>query len=350
MSSKTSSGNFFEDFKLGQQIRHATPRTVTLGDVALYNALFGARFAVQSADTFATKIGYPRAPIDDFLVFHMVFGKTVPDISLNAVANLGYADCRFLKPVYPGATLTATSEVIGLKENSNRKTGIVYVRSRGIDQDGATVLEYVRWVMVRKRDENAPAPEEVVPETPTCVDVGALGNGCPIIAKDHYDTELAGSPHRFDDYAKGDKIDHVVGITVEDAEHMMATRLYQNTARIHFDHFTESKGRFGQRLIYGGHAISLARALSFNGLANAFHVTAINGGRHVAPLFSGLTVFAWTEVLDKAELHGREDVGALRLRTVATKDKPCDDFPYKIGNEYDPAVILDLDYWVLMPR
>lgn len=350
MSGKTNSGNFFEDFKLGQQIRHATPRTVTLGDVALYNGLFGSRFAVQSADTFAARIGYPRAPIDDFLVFHMVFGKTVPDISLNAVANLGYADCRFLKPVYPGATLSATSEVIGLKENSNRKTGIVYVRSRGLDQDGATVLDYVRWVMVRKRDEKAPAPDEIVPELPGCVDVGALGNGCPIVNKDLYDTELAGSPHRFGDYTKGDRIDHVVGITVEDAEHMIATRLYQNTARVHFDHFTESKGRFGGRLIYGGHAISLARALSFNGLGNAFHVAAINGGRHVAPLTAGLTVFAWSEVLDKAELHGRDDVGALRLRTVATKDKPCDDFPYKIGNEYDPAVILDLDYWVLMPR
>ncbi len=350
MSGKTNSGNFFEDFKLGQQIRHATPRTVTLGDVALYNGLFGSRFAVQSADTFAARIGYPRAPIDDFLVFHMVFGKTVPDISLNAVANLGYADCRFLKPVYPGATLSATSEVIGLKENSNRKTGIVYVRSRGLDQDGATVLEYVRWVMVRKRDEKAPAPNEVVPELPGCVDVGALGNGCPIVQKDQYDTELAGSPHRFGDYARGDRIDHVVGITVEDAEHMIATRLYQNTARVHFDHFTESKGRFGGRLIYGGHAISLARALSFNGLGNAFHVAAINGGRHVAPLTAGLTVFAWSEVLDTAELHGRDDVGALRLRTVATKDKPCDDFPYKIGKEYDPAVILDLDYWVLMPR
>jgi 2-methylfumaryl-CoA hydratase len=350
VSDKTNFGNFFEDFKLGQQIRHATPRTVTTGDVALYNGLFGARFAVQSADAFASRIGYPRSPIDDFLVFHMVFGKTVPDISLNAVANLGYADCRFLKPVFPGATLSATSEVIGLKENSNKKTGIVYVRSRGIDQDGATVLEYVRWVMVRKRDENAPAPDEVVPELPSCVDVGALGNGCPIIQNNLYDAELAGSSHRYGDYAKGEKIDHVVGITVEDAEHMIATRLYQNTARIHFDNFTESKGRFGKRLIYGGHAISLARALSFNGLGNAFHVTAVNGGRHVSPLFAGLTVFAWTEVLDKAELLGRDDVGALRLRTVATKDKPCDDFPYKIGNEYDPAVILDLDYWVLMPR
>ena len=94
----------------------------------------------------------------------MVFGKTVPDVSLNAVANLGYADCRFLKPVYPGDTLDAVSEVIGLKENSNKKTGIVYVRSRGFNQDGEVVLDYARWVMVRKRDEAAAAPGDQVPD------------------------------------------------------------------------------------------------------------------------------------------------------------------------------------------
>ena len=347
---KTISGNFFEDFRLGLEIRHATPRTVTTGDVALYNGLFGSRFAVQSADKFAQDIGYRQAPLDDFLVFHIVFGKTVPDISLNAVANLGYADCRFLKAVYPGDTLNAVSEVIGLKENSNRKTGIVYVRSRGFDQDGDVVLEYVRWVMVRKRDEAAPAPAEKVPDLPKAVDVSKLGGACPPINAKAYDTVLSGSPHRFGDYKAGEKIDHVDGITVEEAEHMIATRLCQNTARVHFNQFSEGKGRFGRRLIYGGHAISLARSLSFNGFGNAFHVAAINGGRHVAPLFAGLTVFAWSQVLATAELPGRQDVGALRLRTIATKDRPCADFPDKVGDEYDPAVILDLDYWVLMPR
>src|SRR5262249_18146954 len=125
--SKTGSGNFFEDFRIGQVINHAVPRTITVGDVALYNGLFGPRFAVQSSDVFARAIGYPSSRVDDLLVFHVVFGKTVPDISLNAVANLGYAAFRVLPPVYPGDTLNAESEVIGLKENSSRKTGIVFV-------------------------------------------------------------------------------------------------------------------------------------------------------------------------------------------------------------------------------
>lgn len=347
---KATTGNFFEDFRFGQRIRHATPRTVTLGDVAVYNGLFGARFAVQSSDAFARQIGYPRAPIDDLLVFHVVFGKTVADISLNAVANLGYADCRFLKPVFPGTTLTAVSEVIGLRENSSRKTGIVYVRSRGFDDSGDTVLDYARWVMVSKRNEAAPAPDEKVPDLPKSVEPAQLGSACPTIDNAAYDAELAGSHHRFGAYRTGDRIDHVDGITIEEAEHQIATRLYQNTARIHFNLFAESKGRFGRRLIYGGHAISLARALSFNGLGNAFHVAAINGGRHVAPLFAGCTVFSWSQVIATAEIPGRKDVGALRLRTIATKDRPCADFPLKTGNDDDPSVVLDLDYWVLLPR
>src|SRR5712672_3496315 len=348
--SKTSPGNFLEDFRLGQVIRHATPRTVTVGDVALYNALFGPRFAVQSSDVFARAIGYPRSPVDDLLVFHVVFGKTVPDVSLNAVANLGYAECRFLKPVYPGDTLSASSEVIGLKENSNRKTGIVYVRTRGTRQDGTAVLEYVRWVMVRKRDESAPAPGDHVPRLPSVVEPKLLGDACPAIDQKAYDLALAGSPYRFGDYEAGEKIDHVDGITVEEAEHQTATRLYQNTARIHFDQYSAAQGRFKRRLIYGGHVISLARALSFNGLANAFHIAAINGGRHVAPLFAGDTLFAWSEILAKADVPGRDDVGALRLRTVAAKDHPCSDFPLKSGSEDDPSVLLDLDYWALMPK
>jgi len=274
----------------------------------------------------------------------------VPDISLNAVANLGYAACRVLAPVYPGDTLNAESEIIGLKENSSRKTGIVFVRSTGCKPDGSKVLEYVRWVMVRKRDEAAPAPGDHVPRLPEAVLPTTLGDACPRIDVAAYDFTLAGSRYRFGDYAVGEKIDHIDGITVEEAEHQIATRLYQNTARIHFDQHSAAQGRFGRRLIYGGHVISLARALSFNGLANAFHVAAINGGRHVSPLFADATVFAWSEVLAKADVPGRDDVGALRLRTVATKDHPCADFPLKSGDEDDPAVLLDLDYWALMPR
>jgi 2-methylfumaryl-CoA hydratase len=348
--SKTNPGNFFEDFSVGQIIRHATPRTVTAGDVSLYTALYGTRFAVQSSDAFADSIGYPQAPVDDLLTFHIVFGKTVPDVSLNAIANLGYADCRFVKPVYPGDTLSTVSEVIGVKENSNGKTGVVYVRSTGSNQNGETVLDYVRWVMVRKRDNASPAPDPVVPDLPGAVEVEHLGQACPAIDPAAWNDDLAGAPHRWGNYEVGERIDHVDGMTVEEAEHMIATRLFQNTAKVHFNQLTEGKGRFGRRIIYGGHVISLARALSFNGLSNAFHIAAINGGRHIAPLFAGGTVHAWSEVTDKTEIPGRNDIGALRLTTWATLDRPCADFPGRTGDGYADGVLLELDYWACLPR
>jgi 2-methylfumaryl-CoA hydratase len=345
---KTNPGNFFEDFRVGQLIRHATPRTVTVGDAALYASLYGSRFAVQSSDAFAKAVGYQKAPLDDLLVFHVVFGKTVPDVSLNAVANLGYADCRFLRPVYPGETLTAVSEVIGLKENSNGRTGTVYVRSEGFNERGEKVLSYVRWVMVRKRNEAASPPEAQVPKLPVLVDAATFGSSCPKIGA--WDTVLSGSPHLWGDYQVGEKIDHADGMTVEEAEHMMATRLYQNTARVHFNQFHERDGRFGRRLVYGGHVMSLARALSFNGLANAFHIAAINGGRHIAPLFAGGTVFAWSEVAGKSEIAGRQDIGALRIITRAARDLPTHDFPTVEATAEEPGLVLELDYWTLVPR
>ncbi|MGE0120433.1 MAG: MaoC family dehydratase [Dongiaceae bacterium] len=347
---KAGAGNFFEDFRVGQELRHATPRTVSAGDAALYIGLTGSRFALHSSDEFARALGLRAAPIDDLLVFHIVFGKTVPDISLNAVANLGYAECRFGVPVYAGDTLATRSTVIGLKENSNREAGVVYVRSVGTNQQGATVLDYVRWVMVRKRDKAAPAPAAVVPDLAAAVAADALTvpEG---MALDRYDAAAAGSPHRWDDYQVGERIDHRDGMTIEESCHMIATRLYQNTARVHFDQHAEKSGRFGRRIVYGGHVISLARALSFNGLGNAFRVAAINAGRHVAPSFAGDTIYAWSEIKAKAALPGRADIGALRVRTVATKDQPCAAFPDSSPDgKPHPAVVLDLDYWVLMPR
>lgn len=347
---KTNAGNFFEDFRLGQVIRHATPRTVTTGDVSLATAIYGSRFALQSADTFAHAVGYPASPVDDILVFNMVFGKSVPDISLNAVANLGYAAGRFVRPVYPGDTLIAVSEVIGLKANASGKTGIVYVRTVGTNNRSETVLDYYRWVMVQKRDAAAPNPPDHVPDLPKAVDGALLGDGCPRLDPAIWDDALAGSAHRFGDYAVGEKIDHVDGFTLEEAEHQMATRLYQNTAKVHFDAHAAKDTRFGKRLVYGGHVIATARSLSFNGVGNACRIAAINGGRHVGPSFAGDTIYAWSEILETAEPPRRPDIGALRIRTTATKNQPCGAFPGREGDGYHAAVVLELDYWVLMIR
>lgn len=342
--SKTNAGNFFEDFTVGQVIEHATPRTVTEGDRALYGALYPTRFAVPSSAAFAAAVGLDPHPVEELIAFHIAFGKTVPDISLNAVANLGYAELRFHQPVLPGDTLSTRSEVIGLKQNSNGRSGVVYVRSTATNQRGEVALDWCRWVMVHKRDAEVPAPETVLPELKKALapEDLVIPTGLDFST---YDVAAAGEPHRYDDYAVGEKIDHVDGVTFSDAEHMMATRLWQNTAKVHFN--TEARPD-GNRLIYGGHVISMARALSFNGLANAQLIAAINGGSHVAPAFGGDTVYAWSEVLDKAEIS--DSVGGLRLRLVATKGRDESMTLRQDDGKYADGVLLDLDYWALIPR
>ncbi|AUJ63206.1 hypothetical protein B9057_02190 [Aestuarium zhoushanense] len=339
---KTNSGRFFEDYKVGDVIRHAVPRTVAEGERALYHALYPARHALYSSDAFAADCGLDGSPLDDLIAFHVVFGKTVPDVSLNAVANLGYAEGRWLVPVYPGDTLRSESQVIGVKENSNGKTGVVYVRTRGFNQNDEVVLEYVRWVMVRKGNLDAPAPKAVLPDLKKVLSVEDLvvPEG---LTFDDYDFGLAGEAHRWGDYEIGEVIDHVDGVTIEEAEHMIATRLWQNTAKVHFDLTFRPEGR----LIYGGHVISMARALSFNGLANAQMIVGLNGGAHANPCFAGTTVKAWSEVLDKAETDV-PGVGAIRLRLVATSDGSVGQLKGEDG-KYLPGVLLDLDYWALMP-
>ena len=340
---KTNSGWFFEDYTIGQVMEHAVPRTVGQGERALYHALYPARHALYSSDLFAQSCGLPSSPLDDLIAFHVVFGKTVPDISLNAVANLGYAEARWLRPVYPGDTLRSLSTVIGLKQNSSGKTGVVWVRSEGFNQRGETVMSFVRWVMVRKNNLAMPAPQTVVPELRSVVPAAELMVPSDLNF-DSYRYDLSGSLYIYDDYKVGEVIDHVDGVTVSEAEHMMATRLWQNTAKVHFDATARPDGR---RLIYGGHVISMARALSSNGLGNAQMIAAINAGAHANPCFAGDTIRAWSEVLDLAET-ANPTVGALRLRLVATKGTGTE--LRDAEGKYHSDVLLDLDYWAFIPR
>jgi 2-methylfumaryl-CoA hydratase len=347
---KPRPGRFFEDFRLGLRIVHPTPRTLTDGDAALYIALTGARQILASSAPAARALGYRDRPLDELLVFHVAFGKTVPDVSLNAVANLGYADVRFLAPCYAGDTLRAESEVIGLRENSSRKSGIVYVRSSAFNQAGDPVLTWVRWVMVNKRSDAA-APAPAVPELPPVVPAERLAVPAFLRAA-AFDIALTGSSDLWDDYEAGERIDHPSGLTLDESDHTLATKLYQNNARVHFDALAMRKSAFGRRLVYGGHVISVCRALAYDGLENALAIAAINGGSHVNPTFAGDTLYALTEVREKWRLPGRDDLGALRLRLLGLKDLPPGELagPLPAGGGYPASVVLDLDYTVLMPR
>ncbi len=335
-------GNFFEDFTLGDKLRCATPRTIRSGDASAYIALTGDRTPVYCG---------PSGRVHPMVTFHAVFGQTVRLISLNARANLGYADIRWHAPVDLGDTLSTELEIVGLKENSSGTTGIVWVRNVGTNQRGETVLTFDRWVMVKKRgtEPTLYATESVVPTLPSAVPAESLAIDLAALP----DAAHTGGRWKFADYEAGEKVLHFDGMVVNPSDHMALTRLFQNSAKVHFD----SHGMDGKPLVYGGVIISHAYAMAFNGFENRLGIAAINAGAHANPTYAGDTLYAWTDVLETVALT--DTVGALRLRTVATKnlDPSKEDIPLKVDNPkkpgrtmYHPNVVLDLDYWELVAR
>ena len=341
-------GNFFEDFYMNQEIVHPLPRTISEGDVSLYIAFTGSRFALHSSNEVAKEFGYEKRPIDDILMFHLTFGKSVQDISLNAIANLGYAEISFPTPVYVGDTVSMSSKVIGLKENSNGKSGVVYVHSIGKNQKGQEVLNFKRWVMVHKRDKTITSGIKELPsfkESTPILDEINIPNILGV------NTKNTGGEYFFEDYEVGERLNHPEGITIDDSDHTLATKLYQNNAKVHFNDHMMKSTPMGERLMYGGIIISIARAISFNGLQNAQWVYAINSGAHCNPTYAGDTIYAYTQILEKIE-HKREDIGLLRLRTIAVKNQNSSEIkePKDEEGKYLKNVVLDLDYTVIIPK
>ncbi len=354
---KTSSGNFFEDFEIGSTIQHALPRTVTESDNALYIALTGDRYPLYSYAEFAQSLGYRRELINDLLVFHTVLGKTVSDISLNATANLGYAEVLFLRPVYPGDTLRAESTILGKKENSKSKTGTVYVHTKGYNQYDEVILQFYRWIRVNKHYPDAITEWDEKPEMPSEIRIEEYQPPTEL-KRTGLNPAITGGKWFFEDYEVGERICHTDARTIEESDHMQATSAYLNLNNMHFNQHLMAHSRFGKRVMYGGHVISIARSLSFNGLENALGIIGWNNSTHVHPTFGGDTLYAWSDILEKKDLSGHDDLGALRIRLVALKNldptqpgvalKFMD--PEKEKEQYHPNVVLDLDYYILMPK
>lgn len=353
--SKSGKGNFFEDFELGATLRHAVPRTIHGGDLSLYIAATGDRRPLHSSTEYAKSLGFRREVVHDLLAFHVVFGKTVSDISLNAVANLGYAELKFHEPVYPGDTLSSVSEVVGLRETSSGKNGVVYVKTRGLNQKDREVLSFYRWVLVNKRDPSVKTGVNEVPDLPKEIAVADLPVPTELkLARIHDLKWATGGDSFWEDYKVGDCIQHDGGMTLEESDHMQLTRLVQNTAKVHFNQHSQANSRFGKRLIYGGHIISVAHGLAFDGLENVLCMAGWNGGSHANPTFAGDTIYASSEILASAGMPAPHDgLGALRIRMVAYKnvDPSQEEVPLRgADGKYDPRVVLDLDYWALMPK
>ena len=270
-----------------------------------------------------------------------------------------------MQPVFIGDTLRTETEIIGLKENSSGKTGVVYVRSHCFNQRDELALTWIRWVMVHRRETHAQPSTEPSGVVNAVTQVAHESIAAPAYLRaSAAQVEASGGSQFWEDYAathadefkhppSGEQtpwqfapIKHPAGMTLDETDHTLATKLYQNTARVHFDLHHMKDSRFGRRLVYGGHVISICRALSYDGLENVLSIAAINGGTHHNPTFAGDTLFAISLPVLKWPIN--EHIGALRLHLVGYKN--IDPHSAVFANAPEHLKVLSLDYTVLMPR
>jgi len=145
-------GRFLEDFNVGDVYRHAHGRTITQTDNTWFSLLTNNPHDVHSNADYASKTEFGKPLVVSTLTLAVVTGLSVEDVSRNAVANLGWENVRLTAPVFAGDTIYAESEVLEVRPSRSRPTqGIVRVRTRGFNQDGVTILEFERAVLVYTR-------------------------------------------------------------------------------------------------------------------------------------------------------------------------------------------------------
>ncbi|PXY35814.1 MaoC family dehydratase [Prauserella flavalba] len=149
-------GRFYEDFEVGDIYRHPLGRTVSETDNTWFTLLsmntnqahFNAQHAAES------EFGKPL--VVSTLTLAIAIGQSVTDVTQNAFANLGLDDVKFSHPVFAGDTLWSESIVLSKRESGSRpKAGIVTIRTRTLNQDGAVVCSFVRTFYVHKHGAQA---------------------------------------------------------------------------------------------------------------------------------------------------------------------------------------------------
>lgn len=308
-------GNFLEDFKVGEVLRHKVGKTLNEG---LFNAF--TEFAMTTNPLsknkrYAERYGFRGLVAPPGLVMAIVFSQSVEDISENARANLEYINMRFGVPVYVGDTIEVSSLVLGVRPSrSQNDLGVVHVQTTGKNQDGQTVLTYERKVQVWKGSpatEVAEASLDAVPQVACELWLPPYDRSRDYASLAH----LTSADTYFEDFVPGNTIEHWRGRVVT-SEHVALTAMLDNTSQVHCNQhmIDQDPGKYlgGQLIVFGGIPFNLCLGLSCPDIAdNALADIVYPTGKHTAPIFAGDTVFASTEIRGKRDLPGRPDLGIL---------------------------------------
>ncbi len=311
-------GRVLEDFEVGEVFCH--PRGITITDA----------FAIDFATTFmeanplylnreyAKAHGFKDLVVSPLQVMNIALSLGVQNDSEKAIANLGYYNVCFARPVYPGDTLRSLTKVLDRKAKEG-KPGIVTIRTLAVNQNNETVLQYDRKIMVAgvgKKSDPSTVSGEPFPE------LNSLSIVLPE-AKSVYPKNLTGVRSYFEDFQVGDILVHANGRTVTD-EHYEWTYKVMNTHPLHYDRLystARSGAMSGEPIVYGGLLFAWLAGLASRDVSeNALVDFGYTEGYHTQPTIGGDTIYAISRVLGKSEVPQGLHAGVINFQLIGIKN------------------------------
>ena len=144
-------GNYLQDFKKGDIIKHSLSKTIFESDNNLFSLLTMNHHPVHTNIDYCEKQQHGKPLVVGTLVFSLVVGITVPDISGKAIANLMYENIDHISPVFVGDTIYAKTIILDVRESASKDDrGIIYVETIATNQKNVDVLKFRRKVLIKK--------------------------------------------------------------------------------------------------------------------------------------------------------------------------------------------------------
>lgn len=295
-------GRYLDELEAGQVFEHPRGFTFTSSNMLDFARTFMQANPLYLNAQYARDCGFADLPASPQMVFNVILSLGVQNDSEKAIANLGYYQVQFLRPVYPGDTLRSFTRVLERKDRGPDKPGIARIRTVGVNQHNAVVLQYERKIMVGWRGDRRPTtpaprvgaafPDDATPALHLPV-VEASAQSSPSAG-------LTGPNTYFEDFAPGDIIVHANGRTITE-EHMALTYAVGNSHPLHFDRLFSSSlsGKMsGEPIVYGGLVFAWLDGLASRDVSeNAVWELGFTEGYHTQPAIAGDTVGALSRIL-----------------------------------------------------
>jgi len=358
-------GRYLDELEPGQVFEH--PRGFTFERATMLDF---ARNFMQANPLYlnlqyATAQGFRDLPASPQMVFNVTLSLGVQNDSEKAIANLGYYQVQFLRPVYAGDTLRAFTKVLERKDRGPDKPGIARIRTVGINQDDQVVLQYERKIMVAWRGDRLPTtPAPAV----TTAFPGAENPAVELpLAAGPFAAGLTGPNTYAEDFSPGDIIVHANGRTITE-EHMALTYGVGNSHPLHFDRIFSSglAGKMsGEPIVYGGLVFAWLDGLASRDVSeHALWELGFTEGYHTQPAFAGDTVGALSRILAVEAAPGAADYAVVTMQLIGVKNISAaaalerygadlfikEDAKRDLGKEKIPAKIFEIERRLLIRR